>query len=83
MDKYELVWFVKDLDIKNKLDNKGITSYYDNDPQFLDEFNKTDIVFNTHDDYIKIKNKHQTFIGLWHGVGPKRCGCALGYERVK
>ncbi len=83
LDNYELVWFVKDIKIKEKLQNIGINVFCEQDSNFNDEFYKTQIVFLTHSDYVTMKSDNQIFIGLWHGLSPKRTGNSLDTPSAK
>lgn len=68
LPQFELVWFVKNEDIKEKLSKIGIKVVCDKDVSFEEEFYKSKIMFITHDDYIKIKRKRPNFYRFmaWH-----------------
>lgn len=73
-DKYDLVWFCKDKHIAERLNKRNIKAVWDKSENFQDEFNKTEIMVITHDDYLDLKRENQIFINLWHGLGPKKSG---------
>ncbi|MBR0351176.1 MAG: CDP-glycerol glycerophosphotransferase family protein [Clostridia bacterium] len=77
---YELIWFCKDKKNAEKLNNIGINAICDKDEGFIEEFNKTKIIINTHDYYMDIKKDYQVFINLWHGLGPKKIGTLADIE---
>lgn len=77
---YELIWFCKDAIISKKLNNLGIKAICDKDENFIEEFNKTKIIINTHDYFMDIKKENQIFINLWHGLGPKKAGTLIDKE---
>lgn len=74
IDKFDIKWFVKDKEEKNKLKKLGIIAVSEEDRKFEEELNKIQIMFITHDQYMDKKRKDQIFISLWHGFGPKRTG---------
>ena len=78
--KFDLVWFCKDEEVTQRLNQMGIKAYWDKAEDFMEVFNKAKIVINTHDYYMNIKNENQIFINLWHGLGPKRAGILLEDE---
>ena len=71
---YELIWFCKDKKNADRLNKIGITAICDKDDNFIEEFNKTKIIINTHDYFMDIKKDNQIFINLWHGLEPKKAG---------
>ena len=71
---YELIWIVRDENIKKRLQAIGIDVVCSTDSDFEQKFKKIQIMFITHDEFIKKKLPTQTFISLWHGFGPKRAG---------
>lgn len=79
-NKYEFVWFCKNKIVANRLNEKGIKAIWDKSENFVEEFNKTDIIVITHDDYWELKRDNQIFINLWHGVGPKKGGNLIDGE---
>lgn len=83
LEDYELIWFVKDEKQKEMLLNLNIKVISEKDDEFEEIFRKTEFMFITHDQYIDKKQENQTFISLYHGVGPKKSGYALEdcYER--
>ncbi len=74
ISKFELVWFIKDKEVADKLNKLGIKSYYDKDENFMKEFDKAKLFFTTHEDYMRIKKPYQIMVSLWHGLGPKTMG---------
>ncbi len=76
INKYRLVWFVKNHEEKDRLKSIGIDAICEDDSEFEEVFKKVDVMFITHDQYIDKKREEQIFISLWHGIGSKRCGYA-------
>lgn len=74
IEKFDIKWFVKDEEEKNRLRKLGIKVVSEKDEQFEEELNKIQIMFITHDQYMNKKRRNQIFISLWHGFGPKRTG---------
>lgn len=74
LKNYELIWIVRDENIKKRLQAIGIDVVCSTDSVFEQKFKKIQIMFITHDEFIKKKLPTQTFISLWHGFGPKRAG---------
>lgn len=78
--EYELIWFCKEEKVAEKLNNKGIKAIWDKASNFESEFKKVQIMINTHDDYLSLKQDGQIFIDLWHGLGLKKGGFLLENE---
>lgn len=78
--KCDFVWFCKNKEIAKRLNDLGIKAIWDKSDEFINEFKKTNIFINTHDDYLDLKNDNQIFIDLWHGLGPKKGGVLLENE---
>ena len=78
--KCNLIWFCKDRNIADRLKQKGINAVWEKDEIFQAEFKKVNILINTHDDYLDLKQDNQIFINLWHGLGPKKGGVLLENE---
>lgn len=64
LPQFELVWFVKNEEMKEKLLQIGIKAICDKDENFEEEFYKSKILFITHDDYIKIKRRKSNICWL-------------------
>lgn len=79
-NEYDLIWFCRDENISNRLNERGVNAVWDKSKIFEEEFNKTDIVINTHDDYMNLKKENQMSINLWHGLGPKKMGTFVESE---
>ena len=72
IEKYDLIWFCKDKNISDRLNQKGINAIWDKSEGFKKEFDNVKIMINTHDYYMDIKKDNQIFINLWHGLGLKK-----------
>lgn len=79
----KLIWLVKNPNVKEKLCAKGIYTICDQDENFDEQFKKIQFLFITHDQYLDKKMLHQTYISLWHGIGPKKSGYSLEDERER
>ena len=77
---YDFIWFCRDENIANRLNERGINAIWNKSENFEEEFNKTEIVLNTHDDYMNLKKENQILINLWHGLGPKKMGTFIDSE---
>ncbi len=83
LKEFELVWFVKDIKVKEQLEKLNIKVFCDFEDNFEEEFSKTHIMFITHDNYINIKRDYQIFVGLWHGLGPKKSGALIQTKEAR
>lgn len=83
LNNYELIWFVKNNEQKEALSKINIKAISENEENFEEELKKVEFMFITHDQYINKKQEYQTFISLYHGIGPKKSGYALDdcYEK--
>ncbi len=68
LPQFELVWFVKSKEIKDKLLQIGVKAICNKDEDFEEEFYKSKIICITHDDYIDKKRKRSNIYRFmaWH-----------------
>jgi hypothetical protein len=71
LPQFELVWFVKSEEMRERLLQIGVNAVCDKDESFEEEFYKSKILFITHDDYIKIKRRKSNFYRFMAWNRPK------------
>jgi CDP-glycerol glycerophosphotransferase (TagB/SpsB family) len=71
-DKFDFVWLISNETEISFFKEKNIEYLYLYDNHFEKNFDKIDIIFSTHNQFLYYKKAFQTFITLWHGVGGKK-----------